>query len=244
MKSKVSMGMNRTGIDTSPELSRDMKDFAQKTSVAPLVTAKQTDRDMRTQYLEESEHIGSVPLPLSMKGAAKAGVDRLKGARSEVLIDKLGERVAFERMGARLYEQIILKCENDPIASEIVSIDKLREFHDQEVNHFRLLCQVMRDLGADPTAETPCADTAGVAGSGLLKVISDPRSSVAQSLQALLTAEATDNAGWELLFELCEELAYDKFLGEFERAQIHEEEHLSQIQEYLRLMVMRESRVA
>lgn len=49
---------------------------------------------------------------------------------------------------------------------------------------------------------TPCADVSGVIAMGVLQVISDPRTNLAQSLNTLLTAELADNAGWELLIDL------------------------------------------
>ncbi|HEU4714863.1 MAG TPA: hypothetical protein VFS76_25100 [Pyrinomonadaceae bacterium] len=43
---------------------------------------------------------------------------------------------------------------------------------------------------------------------GIMPVLTDPRSSMTQCLQVLLTAELTDNAGWEFLIELAENLGY------------------------------------
>jgi hypothetical protein len=39
------------------------------------------------------------------------GLDILKGESPQILLDKLGERLAFERTGARLYDAFITKCE-------------------------------------------------------------------------------------------------------------------------------------
>jgi hypothetical protein len=48
-----------------------------------------------------------VPPPTSMKGMAKSALQALKGEKATVLIDKLAERLAFERTGTRLYETLI-----------------------------------------------------------------------------------------------------------------------------------------
>ena len=67
----------------------------------------------------------------------------------------------------------------------------------------------MERLGGDPTAQTPCADVTAVASAGLLQAVRDPRTSVTQSLQALLTAELVDNASWELLYTLAREHGFE-----------------------------------
>jgi hypothetical protein len=49
----------------------------------------------------------------------------------------------------------------------------------------------------------------------------------------LLTAELTDNAGWELLIELASNLGYDDMRQQFETALAHEEEHLQNVRDWL-----------
>ena len=68
---------------------------------------------------------------------------------------------------------------------------------------------------ADPTAMTPCANTAGVASMGIMQVITDPRTTVPQCLSAILTAELADNAGWELLIQLANEMGQDDMVAQF-----------------------------
>src|SRR5690606_38868197 len=108
--------------------------------------------------------------------------------------DKVGERLAFERSGTRLYDGFIEKCSVRTDEADLVDMQVLKRFRDQEAEHFLLLERTMRRLGGDPTAQTPCADVTAVASAGLLQTVRDPRVSVAQSLQALLTAELVDNA--------------------------------------------------
>ena len=50
-----------------------------------------------------------MPVPGNLKGAAKAAVKALKGEKAAVFLDKLGERLAFERTGVRLYEAVLAK---------------------------------------------------------------------------------------------------------------------------------------
>lgn len=53
-----------------------------------------------------------VPIPGSTKGMVITGHSKLVGQSPEVLIDKLGERLAFECGGTRLYEALIAKVES------------------------------------------------------------------------------------------------------------------------------------
>jgi hypothetical protein len=87
-------------------------------------------------------------------------------------------------------------------------MDTLGRIRAEELAHFHLLCEAAITLGADPTAQTPCADVAATASMGLLHVVADPRTTLAQSLNAILTGELTDNAGWDLLTELAQEAGY------------------------------------
>ena len=53
------------------------------------------------------------------------------------------------------------------------------------------------------------------------------------TLDAMLTAELSDNAGWELLIQLSENLGFDEMKTEFETALGHEEDHLQKVRTWL-----------
>lgn len=42
-----------------------------------------------------------------------------------------------------------------------IPLERLTEFRNQESQHFHLLIESIRSLGADPTAQTPDADATG-----------------------------------------------------------------------------------
>jgi hypothetical protein len=96
----------------------------------------------------------------------------------------------------------------------------------------------VKELGGDPTAQTPCADVTGTASSGLLQVVTDPRTTLAQSLNAVLTAELTDNAGWELLGDIAERAGRKQLANPFAQALAVEEEHEAIIKQWLRALVI------
>ena len=103
----------------------------------------------------------------------------------------------------------------------------------EELAHVELLRSALEELGADPTATTPGADVIGVASMGLLQVVADPRTTLPQCLDALLTAELTDNDGWQTLIALGRALGKDDLVVEFERAKAAEAVHLAEVRRWL-----------
>ncbi len=191
--------------------------------------------EARKQAILDAEPIGSVPVPGSVKGMVKTSFQKVMGKNPEILIDKLAERLAFERTGVRLYDGVLAKIAalgSVPGPTDIQPV--IQQFRDQEYQHFVLLVEALEKLGADPTAQTPCADLAGVSAEGLMKIITDPRTNLAQTLNALLIAEAADNAGWELLIELAREAGQDQMVEDFGVALEEENEHMGTIKEFLK----------
>jgi rubrerythrin len=155
-----------------------------------------------------------------------------------VFMDKLSERLAFERMGTRLYDAFINKCETLGDDANDMTPVALQEIRDEEHRHFILLNEAITQLGGDPTVQSPCADTAAVASTGIMQVLTDPRTTVTQCLNALLTAELTDNAGWEMLIDLADELGHQDLSERFTEALANEQEHLMNVQSWLSDRVM------
>jgi len=226
------IGKNRTGVQMSPIDIEKMLAAMDTKLAKPSSSGDESElAKLRASYIAEADPVGSVPPPVTMKGAAKSGMKMLKGERPQVLLDKLGERLAFERSGTRLYEALINKCEASP-DSGIIDLGRLKHFHDEEARHFALIAECMEKLGADPTAQTPCADLAGVESMGLLQVVTDPKTTPAQSLHAILVAELTDNAAWDELIVLADELDMDELSGQFAEARDNEREHLETVRQW------------
>ena len=240
MENEIAVGMNRTGLDMAPLAKDDMISYAQAES-ARTPESDGSFEAVHIAYIEEAERVGSVPIPATLKGMASTAVSKITGKSPEVLIDKLGERLAFERAGTRLYEAMLLKCGSVDSGANPVDVERLAQIRDEEEAHFHLVHTHLEQLGADPTAMTPCADVAGVQGMGLMQVISDPRTTVAQALNALLSAELTDNASWELLIELANQTGHDKMATAFAEALQHEAEHLLTVRGWLRDAVLSEA---
>jgi bacterioferritin (cytochrome b1) len=228
------MGMNRTGMDMAPQQGKEMLKGAEDFHAGP-IRYDALER-IRRSYIESGESLGTVPMPGTLRGAFSAGKEKFKGHNPEVLINKLGERLAFERAGVRLYDAIILKCESsvDEAASSVVSVELLKQFRNEEAEHFLMVKSAMESLGADTTAETPDADMMGVASMGISKVLTEPRTSISQCLEALQVAELADNAAWALLQDLCLGLGLQEMADDFEHAITQEERHAATIDTWLR----------
>lgn len=243
MKHPTDSGMNKTGIDMSPIDIQELLSGVEA-SIPSSQGDEQTLASYRRSYIIEADPIGSVPAPGSLKGAAKTGMQKLMGKKPEVLLDKLGARLAFERAGTRLYDALLNKCLVRSDEANGLSLDRLREFRNEEAQHFMLVMEAIKDLGADPTAVTPGADVDGVASIGLMQVISDPRMSIAQSLHALLIAELADHDGWQLLIKLTEELGQDDMASKFRGALAEEQRHLATIREFVEKSCLTEAGVS
>lgn len=242
MDNATSLGLNRTGTHSSPLTASSMQSYADARPPTP-VGRDGGIAQMRSDYVHDAERIGSVPLPATLAGAISTGADKLTGKRPEVLIDKLGERLAFERGGVRLYDALMHKASAHLADGERLpfALDDLQHHRDEELEHMHIVVSALESMGADPTAETPSADVAGVASSGIMQVLSDPRTTIAQSLTAVLTAELTDHASWALLIELAEQTGHERLAEPFGHALEQELAHVERVRAWLTALVVGEA---
>lgn len=244
------IGPNRTGAALAPKEIEKMLDAVNELSPPMPISTLQMDIE-RQSYITEAESVGSIPPPpagLKGKGKSTAGSEAVS-----VFMDKLGERLAFERTGTRLYDALITKYlalsnaqEEIPVAAANGNggmpqgddaLLTLRKIRADELSHFQLLAHAVETLGGDPTALTPCADVTAAASIGLMQTITDPRTTFAQCLNTILTAELTDNAGWELLSELATQAGQPALAEQFQEALETEAEHLETIRSWLVTLV-------
>ena len=239
MQNATKTGMNRTGMQMAPVQGPMQVKFAAQQGPAP----GNMDQALaeRATYIESAGRLGSVPVPATGKGLLTTAAGKITGRNPEVLIDKLGQRLAYERSGTRLYEAMLVKVQADPDDRNTRLRTDLLKIRNEEEAHFHMLVEVIEGLGADPTAQTPGADVSAMASLGLIQVITDPRTSISQCLEALLTAELTDHASWELLTELAGQQGHDALAERFTEALAAEARHMAVIQQWLRECVARDA---
>jgi ferritin-like metal-binding protein YciE len=204
------IGRNRTGLETSPQLSKVMNDVVQP--VAAGAADASPLNEVRLLYIREADPLGSIP-----------------GQTPQLFIDKLSERLAYERGGTRLYDAVIAKFTAYEDELQSASLQEVIEIRDEEASHATLIRTCIEQLGADPTAQTPSADLVGVATAGFLQAAADPRTTLAQTLQVALAAELVDVASWEMLISLAEQLGHDGMVARFRKALERETEHVAKV---------------
>jgi rubrerythrin len=188
---------------------------------------------VRIAYAQSAEPLGSVPPPPTFKGKVETAVQAMKGERPTLFVDKLGERLAFERSGTRLYEALLSKYDAFGSFTGGPSRDDLEHVRQEEYRHFTLLQSAIEQLGGDPTAVTPSANIQTTAAHGITEVIVDPRTTLLQSLEAALIVELADNACWEALIELAQEAGENALVQQFQEALKNEQDHLEKVQAWI-----------
>ncbi len=232
MATAAKLGTNFTGVQMSPKDTKSLLEAVEQ--IKPDVPGDSKGIMLeRVKRAEEADRIGSVPVPGSAKGMLKSTFDMALGKSPELLVDKLGERLAFERSGVRLYDAMIAKAKALGTA-ESGLIQLLQHIRDEEFEHMNMVAEAIETLGADPTAQTPCADVAAVKSMGVMQVLTDPRTNLAQGMGALLTIELEDNAAWELLIELAEAGGHPNIAKGFKKAKDQEDDHLVKIKTLIR----------
>ncbi|MDP2305840.1 MAG: ferritin-like domain-containing protein [Pseudomonadota bacterium] len=235
-KEKIA-GMNRTGIGMSPVDGDQMVQGAREG--APTSEGSSAGlQTVREQYIAERTGIGSMPPPTSLKGVAKAAAAFVRDQRPNVFLDRLGERLAFERTGVRLYDALLTHVSVVSDKTLGPTVAELRTIRDEEHRHFELLRNTIQSMGADPTAQTPAADAVSVESHGLLQILTDPRSSRSQCLHAILVAELADNEGWQTLIQLARTLGHDDLVTRFEQAWREEVIHLERVRGWFSAQMM------
>jgi rubrerythrin len=176
--------------------------------------------EVRAIYARAGGPIGHVP---PVEGKAKPSTATV------ALIDKLGERLAFERSGARFYEALISKHDAYGSFDGGPSRGDLEDIRREEHEHFLMLHQVIVQMGGDPAAVTPSADLVTVVSRGVQDAVTDPRTNLLQGLEAILVAELSDTASWEMLIEIAAQAGQTQLQAAFQRAHESEEEHVEKV---------------
>jgi rubrerythrin len=210
-------GVNRTGMEANPAHAAGMLEVPSLTEPSS-GRGEDTLDDLRKKAIGLRGRVGTMPDATPPDHA--------------LLLDKLGARIAFERAGVRLYDALIVKARSGA-ANGGPSAADLQHIRDEEHEHLGIVSDAVRSLGGDPTVLTPCANLEIVAGKGLLEIASDPRTTVAECLHAVLIAELADNDAWDTLIEVAGAAGADELVTRFAKAREQEAEHLEKVRAWI-----------
>jgi rubrerythrin len=243
MNESTDIGLNRTGIQTSPLLSKELIEGARDSKPSSPGDASLIAQ-IRVERAKESERVGKMPPPVNLKGLASTAIEALKGEKATVLLDKIAARLAYERTGVRLYEALISKFDAYGNWPGGPTREQLEEIRTEELRHFGLLTRALEMLGADPTALTPGADLEATLSMGFPQVLSDPRTTLRECIRAIVAVELLDNDSWDLLVRLAKAHGQKQLVQQFTEALEREQVHLAQVKSWTEASVSMESGAA
>jgi len=170
-------------------------------------------------------------------------MDKLSSKNRWRVIDLLKERLVFERSGVRLYDTLLsrLRHAGDPALEALVAV--VQSQRDEEQEHAQWLEQQIRGLGGDGHALSDLSILVQVESEGVERVIRRD-ASIPHDFHALLTAELADNAGWDLLAQIADELGDAGAKQQFEKRLREEEKHLAFVRQTLLELTKKEVSVA
>ena len=150
-------------------------------------------------------------------------MQKLAGTNVSRVIDLLNERLTFERSGVKLYDKILERMRSDPQAA--LMVEQMQEHRDEEKEHEEWLEKQIRALGGDARSPSEKSILVRAESQGIEHVI-ERDAQLPHDFHALLIAELADNAGWDLLVQLADEVGDRDAKKEFKKRLHEEEEHL------------------
>jgi rubrerythrin len=145
------------------------------------------------------------------------------------LNELLCQALETEIGGIQIYENAIQCAVNDDLRKEF------EEYHEQTVNHRRILLSVFESLGLDPQTESPGRQVVAHLGQSLVQAIQmakqagDPVGAELVAAECVVLAETKDHMNWELIGQVAKNGkgdATDVLMQAYEQVEDQEDEHL------------------
>jgi rubrerythrin len=146
-----------------------------------------------------------------------------------ILHDLLSEFLAVEMGGQALYERALELVSDGEVRT------KFRQFLKQTVNHQKILTDVIRKLGGNPSMQSAGAKVAAAKAQGLLRTMNraglSKDAAQLNAIENIVLAETKDHADWELLGKIVRQTT-DSHLREVlgpavDTVEQEEDEHLN-----------------
>jgi rubrerythrin len=152
--------------------------------------------------------------------------------RRSLLLEKLIERLAFERACALLYAGLIEKHQAAGAFAGGPTEEDLLHIGSEESEHVKLLEQLLARAGGDVAAVQPSATVSTRIIEALSEVLRDPDTDLRQSLDAMLFAELANTEGWRTLQTIARQAGHEVESG-CREAIAHERAHLTRIRRWI-----------
>lgn len=173
-------------------------------------------------------------LSKSVPVGSAGDIKKVHQHNTELLLHKLGQRLAFERVSVRLYEALIFKCLAARNGKKtVVSIEQLRQFRDEEVEHSFLLKTAIETLGFAADEWIPEADSSLLSSLQIPKVFTKKDSSILPCLESVLIFATNDNAEWHSLHRLFTNMGLLDLAEEFNQALKEDSRQLETISRWI-----------
>lgn len=154
-------------------------------------------------------------------------MDKLARHNRAKVIDLLNERLTFERHGVKLYDRILAEMIASGDGRVLRMLEQMRQQRREEKEHAEWLEEQIREIGGDAHAATEHSRLVETEAKGIEEIILTDHRPLGDMFHALLAAELSDNAGWDLLVDLADEAGDKEARKQFKKRLRHEEEHLS-----------------
>jgi hypothetical protein len=156
---------------------------------------------------------------------------RLPKETAPRVLDVLSGRLTFERTCVKLHDAVIEKIGRLGDRRFLALVPTLRRHRDEEKEHEEWLEGCVRELGGTAHETTDMGRLEAEESQGIQSVIIDGHTRVLDLLHALLAAELSDNAGWDLLVKLSGDLGDRETRVDFAKRLAEETKHLAFIRE-------------
>ncbi|RYZ37699.1 MAG: hypothetical protein EOO72_10345 [Myxococcaceae bacterium] len=167
--------------------------------------------------------------PSALRKRMSGALQSLKGAKTALFVDRLCERLSFEKTSSRLYASLLLKTHALGTYTGGPSSERLLELHNQELEHQALVREGLLRFGIPTSLRTPSGDVADSQSRALIQAVDAPGTSLLEALRATLVSELINNAGWAVLVDLAAELGPSDLEQSFREVLLAESRHLTEV---------------
>lgn len=168
---------------------------------------------------------------------SSSDISKVQQHNTALLLNKLAQRLSYERANVRFYEALIFKS----LAAEqgvrrIVSVDRLRQFRDEDVEHTVLLKTAIETLGADVDMWLPDAVPSQATQITMSKMLTKTHGDILQCLQSVVVFARNDADEWQMLYRLFSSMGLEKMTETFRQAWEEDQQQLTTLSAWVEQM--------